>query len=111
MNELCRCTIKSQTKVARPTRHGFRLVFILLLAFCLGTACTVHVDVAFDVAGTVTTRDGEPLSGVEVSLELSKPVYEAITPVRKARTVTDASGKFRFSYISGVPLSSQPLRV
>ena len=128
MNDLHGSDIKCQARVAWPIRNSVQLLVLLLATFCLGTACQtrsatvarppekvseptpkvgeIHVDVAFYVEGTVTTKDGEPLSGVEVTLELGEPVYKAITPVKETHTITDGTGQFGFFYLSGVQTPS-----
>jgi len=70
----------------------------------------VH-DYIFQVSGTVVTHQGTPLVGVHVILEVAAPVYEAITPLTRAETVSDEKGHFAFSYIScGAPAPPYILR-
>ena len=96
MNESCGREIKLGTQFAPLARFSFRMFLAPLVTVFFVSACVTHGDVGFLVAGTVTTKGGEPLSDVEVTLQLGSPVYEGITPVKEAHTTTDGGGKFRF---------------
>jgi hypothetical protein len=54
----------------------------------------------FSVTGRVETTNGTPLSNAEITLELSRPVYDGITPVTSAQTKSDEHGGFRFVFIA-----------
>jgi hypothetical protein len=60
----------------------------------------VIVEYGFCIHGAVVAADGRAIPEVEVTLDLPSPVYEAITPVQHAERMTDAAGKFQFSYIA-----------
>jgi hypothetical protein len=80
-----------------------RLLAILLLGsavFSLGCAARRSHDYIFAVTGLVTAEDGSPIKDAEISLEVSGPVYEAVTPVKTVRRLTDSNGHFTFMYIS-----------
>jgi hypothetical protein len=66
---------------------------------CAPGAC-MRRDYVFAVTGVVTEEDGAPLKGAEVSLDVRGRVYEAVTPVKEGRRLTDDSGGFAFTYIS-----------
>jgi hypothetical protein len=68
----------------------------LVAAGC--AARRVH-DYHFIVTGTVGAESGAPLQNVEVILQVATPIYEALTPVRSQRLVTD-NGAFIFSCLS-----------
>jgi hypothetical protein len=46
------------------------------------------------------TEDGAALQDPEVTLEVNGPVYQAITPVKTMKHVTNDSGGFVFAYLS-----------
>jgi hypothetical protein len=57
---------------------------------------------AYDVQrnGRVETTSGTPLSNAEITLELSRPVYDGITPVSTAQTKSDEHGGFKFVLVA-----------
>jgi hypothetical protein len=57
-------------------------------------------DYMFGVTGVVTAEDGTPLEGAEVTLEVNGPVYEAVSPVKSERRLTNNTGGFVFTYNS-----------
>jgi hypothetical protein len=57
-------------------------------------------DYMFGVTGVVTAEDGTPLEGAEVTLEVNGPVYEAVSPVKAERRLTNKTGGFVFMYNS-----------
>jgi len=59
----------------------------------------VH-DYIFSVTGVVKTDEDAPLQDAEIILEVSGPVYEAITLVKNVKRLTDSTGGFVFNYIS-----------
>jgi carboxypeptidase family protein len=75
---------------------------LLLGAATLPSVCRWRriYDYMFDVTGIVTAEDGTPLEGAEVTLEVDEPVYDAITPVKSVKRLTDSTGGFVFTYIS-----------
>lgn len=58
-----------------------------ILAWTNYASGCVH-DHVFDVTGTVDPSDGTPLTEVEVILDVDKPVYDGVTPVKSQRLVT-----------------------
>jgi hypothetical protein len=71
----------------------------LLVAGC--AARRVSHDYVFGVTGVVTAEDGAPVQDAEVTLGVSGPVYEAVTPVKTVMRLTNSIGGFVFMYISG----------
>jgi hypothetical protein len=69
-----------------------------LLALTEYAAGRVH-DHVFDITGTVDASDGTPLTDVEVSLEVDKPIYDGVTPVHTQRVVT-SKGAFIFKCLT-----------
>ena len=57
-------------------------------------------DTIFSVTGRVETTGGTPLSNAEITLEVSRSVYEGITPVRNAQTRSNEHGGFKFMFIA-----------
>jgi hypothetical protein len=51
-------------------------------------------------SGVVVDADGSPVPEVRVTFRSAEIVYEAISPLRSAQTITDARGHFAFSFIS-----------
>jgi hypothetical protein len=86
------------------------LVFVFAAYYLLrpgGAYPFVVVDYAFLIQGAVVSANGQPITDVQVTLELPQPVFEAVTPVWYARRVTDAAGRFTFSYLAcGKPASA-----
>ena len=61
-------------------------------------------DYIASTVGLVVSPDGNPLEGVRVTLQSQDVLYEAITPLRNASTVTNGEGRFSFLFIScGTP--------
>lgn len=84
------------------TRAVIPLILLGLGLFdlvCEAQPAAVH-DYIFSVTGAVQTEDNEPLQDAEITLEVSGPVYDAVTPVTTVRRLTDSTGGFVFSYIS-----------
>ena len=48
----------------------------------------------------VTAEDGAPLGDAGITLEVNGPVYEAVTPEKTVKQVTNSTGGFVFTYIS-----------
>ena len=57
-------------------------------------------DYIFSVTGVVTSEDGSPLQGAEVTLEVNGPVYQAVELVKTAKLSTNNTGGFVFMYTS-----------
>ena len=70
----------------------------LLVVACVPWRVRVH-DYTFDVIGFVSAEDGTALYDVEVILQVDTPIYEALTPVKSQRLVTD-KGAFIFICLS-----------
>jgi porphobilinogen deaminase len=61
-------------------------------------------DYMADNTGEVVDATGAPVPGVRVTYRSAQVVYEAITPLRSAQTITDERGRFAFFFIScGTP--------
>jgi hypothetical protein len=45
-------------------------------------------DHVFDITGAVDASDGTPVNDVEIVLELDKPIYDGVTPLKSQRLVT-----------------------
>jgi hypothetical protein len=76
----------------------------LIAILTITGGCAAHrgeivVDYIFSVDGIVRDSAGDPLEGVEVTLELGQTVFEVITPVDKRVLVTDQSGRFAVFFI------------
>jgi len=80
---------------------------VLLLVNC--AARRIH-DHDFDVTDSVAAKDGSPLEGVEVILQVETPVYEGITPVKTQRRVTN-KGAFIFRCLSHSPMTKYTVTV
>jgi hypothetical protein len=79
------------------------LALIALGCALLVVACAarrVSHDYIFDVTGLVAAEDNAPVQDAEVTLEVNGPVYEAITPVKTVKQLTNIAGGFVFMYIS-----------
>jgi hypothetical protein len=78
------------------------LALLVLGCTLLVVACAVRRvhDYIFDVRGVVTAEDNAPVQDAEVTLEVNGPVYEAITPVKTVKQLTNITGGFVFMYIS-----------
>ncbi len=50
--------------------------------------------------GRLRVQDRAPLQDVAITLEVNGPVYEAITPVKTVKHLTNGTGGFMFMYIS-----------
>jgi hypothetical protein len=48
----------------------------------------------------VVSQAGDPISGVTVRFSPDRVVYRGLTEIRSAEAVTDASGRFRLSFLS-----------
>ena len=84
-------------------RAGISGTLAALLLFTLtliALGCIRSRDYMFNVTGFVTTEDGTPLPGAEVTIEVYGSVYAAITPVRTEHVQTNQDGIFMFMYIS-----------
>ena len=57
-------------------------------------------DYMAGATGFVVSPDGQPLEGVRVTFRSDEVLYEAITPLRSAASVTDARGHFAFLFLS-----------
>jgi hypothetical protein len=57
-------------------------------------------DYIFSVTGVVTSEDGAPLEGAEVTIEMDGPVYKAVELVKIAKLSTNNTGGFVFMYTS-----------
>jgi len=57
-------------------------------------------DYTFDVRGIVTTKGGSPVADAQVLVEMTQPVYEALTSLRRRELVTDDTGRFGLMLIS-----------
>jgi len=77
--------------------------FLAAISYLLITAaCVRHVhDYTFAVTGFVTTEDGQPVQGAEVTLRVAAPVYEGITALESKRLFTNSNGSFVFMYLTG----------
>lgn len=76
------------------------LVFVMAFAVSpFGCRARSH-DYIFGVTGVVTAEDGAPLKDAEITLEVSGPVYEAVTLVRTVKRSADSTGGCVFTYIS-----------
>lgn len=82
--------------------ENFKCLLIIGLLLILAS-CVTHRDYVFDVSGVVLNKEGKPLSDVSVSIEISREVYDGITPLVKADRLTNDKGEFKFSYIAPVP--------
>jgi hypothetical protein len=69
----------------------------------------VH-DHVFDITGTVDASDGTPVNNVEVILEVDKPIYDGVTPVKSQRLVT-SKGAFIFRCLSHSPIMNYRITV
>jgi hypothetical protein len=81
-------------------RKTLTLVFLGSIILASGCAVRRSHDYIFSVTGIVTAQDGSPLGDAEITLEVSGPVYEAVTPVKTVKHLTDSTGGFVFMYIS-----------
>lgn len=80
-----------------PVRTSLSLFLLLVLL----TGCMHKIyDFYFRAESVVLDPDGRPISNVRVTVEIAKPVYRVIAPVRLAETYTDLQGRFAFEYIS-----------
>ena len=90
---------------------------LTLHALCcalLVVACAVRRvshDYIFDVIGVVTAEDDAPVQDAEVTLEVNGPVFEAVTPVKTVKQLTNITGGFVFMYISHEPRVKYTLTV
>ena len=77
-------------------------VRVALSIICLfGCAARrIASDYVFGVTGIVTTQDGNPLQGADVTLDVNGPVYQAIDLVKTRHVLTNDTGGFVFGYIS-----------
>jgi hypothetical protein len=57
-------------------------------------------DYIFATNGVVTTEDGTPIQGVEITLQVDGPVYKGVELVRIVKSATDDKGEFSFMYTS-----------
>lgn len=73
---------------------------LTLAVSVLGCAVRHIHDYIFDVTGVVTAEDGSPMKDAEITLEVNGPVYQAVTPVKTVKQITDGTGGFVFMYIS-----------
>ena len=78
------------------------LALLVLGCTLLVVACAVRRvhDYIFYVTGVVTAEDNAPVQDAEVTLEVNGPVYEAFTPVKTVKQLTNITGGFVFMYIS-----------
>jgi hypothetical protein len=74
------------------------LAVIGLVAFFLWPRHTD--DYIAGATGLVVSEDAEPLEGVRVTFHSDEVLYEAITPLKRSQTVTDARGRFAFLFIA-----------
>ena len=58
-------------------------VLLCCIIVCATYAAGRTHDHAFDITGTIDASDGTPVNDVEVILEVDKPIYDGITPVKK----------------------------
>jgi len=72
-------------------------------------AAHVH-DHVFDISGTIDASDGAPVNDVEVVLEVDKPIYDGLTPVKSQRLVT-SEGAFIFRCLSHDPVTNYRVTV
>jgi hypothetical protein len=88
-------------------RMKTRLLTLLAIGCALVmVACAarrISHDYVFDVIGVVTDEHTEPVQDAEVTLEVNGQVYEAVTPVKTVKRLTNSTGGFVFMYISGEP--------
>ena len=88
------------TDESAPVREKLITLVLTSAIFAQGCAVRRYHDYVFSVTGLVTGDDGAPVQNAEIALEVSGPVFEAITPVKTARQFTGESGGFVFAYIS-----------
>ena len=87
----------------------WRVLLCSILAwtnFAIGRA---H-DHVFDITGTVDASDGTPVNDVEIVLELDKPIYDGVTPVKSQRLVT-SKGAFIFRCLSHSPATNYRITI
>ena len=60
----------------------------------------VIADYGSGPSGRVVDLRGSPIDGAVVTVTFDRTVYDAITPVRRARVVTHADGRFDATFIS-----------
>ena len=97
-----------EVKELRTTRLTCAALCLVWVATLPGCAFLVGgtVDYVLAVAGTVKDPLGQPVEGVQVTLETNGSVYQGTQTVRRQSFVTDAYGTFQFTYIthrSGTP--------
>ena len=87
-------------------------VVVLTTILAIG-ACAhrgeIVADYIFSVDGVVRDSSGNPLEGVEVTLEVGQTVFEVITPVDKRVFMTDALGRFAVFFIGHHPATPYKL--
>ena len=76
------------------------LVGSAIFALAFGARPLPTHDYIFSVTGVVTSEDGAPLEGAEVTLEVNGPVYQAVELVKTAKLSTNNTGGFVFTYTS-----------
>lgn len=74
------------------------LLFLGATIFLSGCAAHRLPNYSFSVTGIVATESGSPIEDAEITLELSRPVYEVALPVKTVGRLTNASGSFAFTY-------------
>jgi hypothetical protein len=67
-------------------------------------------DHVFDITGTVDASDGTPVNDVEIVLELDKPIYDGVTPLKSQRLVT-SKGAFIFRCLSHSPATNYRITI
>jgi hypothetical protein len=83
-------------------QHAAPFLVFLLSTFLLGCAARrIAHDYVFGVTGIVTTEDGGPLQGADVTLEVNGSVYEGIDLVKSRHVETNDTAGFVFAYITG----------
>jgi len=58
------------------------------------------VEYGAGARGFVVDTRGNPIAGATVTLDFEQTVFDAITPLRKARLLTDEAGHFQDFFIS-----------
>jgi len=62
-------------------------------------------DRVFDITGTIDASDGTPVNDAEVVLEVDKPIYDGVNPVKSQRLVT-SKGAFIFRCLTHSPVTN-----
>lgn len=79
------------------------LVFLAATIFSGCASRRIAKDYVFGVTGIVTTEDGTPVQGADVTLQVNGLVYEGVDPVKIRHIETNDTGGFVFGYIANEP--------